>query len=130
MASEAPGNPIKALLFDLIGTCTNWQPCIIRALQDAPPLDALPAESLPQFALDWRALFFKETENRYDAGQPTEDIDITHRRALNYLLLQKGITPSHWDDGVRNMLVQSWHSQEGRLFRSVDGYRLMRDSLA
>ena len=113
MPQETPSNPIKALLFDLMGTCTNWEPGIIHALGTAPPLDALPPHQFPQFASDWRARFFQETADRYDAGQPTEDIDITHRRALNYLLLQLNITPKHWDDGVRNMLVQSWHSQEG-----------------
>lgn len=50
---------------------------------------------------------------RYEASQPVEDIDVTHRRVLNWLLLAQGVTPTQWNDGVRNMLVQSWHEQQG-----------------
>ena len=48
-----------------------------------------------------------------DAGAPLEDIDITHARTLNNLLLLKGIEPKHWSKEVRGPLVQAWHKQEG-----------------
>lgn len=107
---------IKALIFDLIGTCTDWHSTILPALHAAPKTPALPPEAIDQLALDWRAGFFKEVRDRYEAGQPTEDIDVTHRRVLNYLLLRKGVKPSDgWDDDVRTDLVDRWHSQRGKI---------------
>ena len=120
MGMTAPfSSGTKVLIFDLIGTCCDWYPSILSALQAAPSLPALPSTALRQFAIDWRAGFFKETDRRYQAGQSNEDIDITHRRVLNYLLLAKGVTPAQWDDNVRNGLVQAWHDQRGYLLVRV-----------
>ncbi|KAL2038820.1 hypothetical protein N7G274_008578 [Stereocaulon virgatum] len=114
MAASVPGpsNP-KALVFDLIGTCCDWYSSVLLALQAAPPIPALPADSLPHLASDWRVGFFKEIDTRRQAGQPLEDIDVTHRRVLNWLLLERGVTPSQWNDSVRNQLVMAWHRQKG-----------------
>ena len=111
-ASNSPAVP-KAIVFDLMGTCVDWYSSILPALERAPTIPALPAESLPQLAVDWRAGFFKETRVRREARQPIEDIDVTHRRVLNWLLLARGVTPAQWDDGVRNKLVAAWHEQIG-----------------
>ncbi|KAL6721980.1 hypothetical protein ACLMJK_001085 [Lecanora helva] len=101
----------KALIFDLMGTCCDWNSSILPALHSAPSTAALPSEVFPQLARDWREGFFKEAHNRYEARQPVEDIDITHRRVLNWLLLARKVTPAQWDENVRTMLVQAWHSQ-------------------
>ena len=116
--SRSPAVP-KAMVFDLMGTCVDWYSSILPALQNAPPIPALPTESLPQLAIDWRAGFFKETSNRKEASQPVEDIDVTHRRVLNWLLLGRGVTPKQWDDGVRNKLVAAWHDQRGRVLFGI-----------
>lgn len=112
--STSPAVP-KAIVFDLIGTCVDWYSSILPALESAPSLPALPPESLPHLAADWRAGFFQETRTRREASQPVEDIDVTHRRVLNFLLLARGVTPAQWDDSVRNKLVGSWHEQRGGL---------------
>lgn len=110
--STSPAVP-KALVFDLMGTCTDWYSSILPALQVAPALDALPPKALGELAVDWRAGFFKEVNTRREANQPLEDIDVTHRRVLNWLLLDRGVTPKMWDDGVRMKLVGAWHEQRG-----------------
>ena len=102
----------KVLFFDLIGTCVDWYSSILPALQAAPSIPALPPESLPDLAADWRQGFFKEARMRYEAGQPVEDVDVTHRRVLNWVLLARGVTPAMWNDAVRVKLVQAWHVQE------------------
>ena len=111
--STSPAVP-KAVVFDLIGTCVDWYSSILPALESAPSIPALPPEALPQLAADWRAGFFKETRMLREASQPIEDIDVTHRRVLNWLLLARGVTPAQWDDGVRNKLVSAWHELEGK----------------
>ncbi|CAD6589976.1 MAG: hypothetical protein ASARMPREDX12_004096 [Alectoria sarmentosa] len=110
--STSPAVP-KAVVFDLMGTCVDWYSSILPALESAPSIPALPSESLPQLAADWRAGFFKEIRTRKEASQAVEDIDVTHRRVLNWLLLARGVTPAQWDDGVRNKLVGAWHEQTG-----------------
>lgn len=110
--STSPAIP-KALVFDLIGTCCDWYSSVLPALQAAPPLPALPAAALEELAVNWRAGFFREVEMRREARQPLEDIDVTHRRVLNWLLLERGVTPREWDDGVRGRLVGAWHEQRG-----------------
>lgn len=112
--STSPAVP-KAIVFDLMGTCVDWYSSILPALKSAPSIPALPSESLPQLAADWRADFFKEIRTRKEASQAVEDIDVTHRRVLNWLLLARGVTPAQWDDGVRNKLIGAWHEQTGRL---------------
>lgn len=42
---------------------------------------------------------------RWEASQSVENIDVTHRRVLSWLLLAKGVTPAQWNDGVRNKLL-------------------------
>ena len=106
-----PNSGPKALIFDLMGTCCDWKSSILPALQAAPSVSALPPNSLLGLATDWREGFFKEAANRYEARQPVEDIDVTHRRVLNWLLLARGITPAQWDDTVRSRLIQAWHVQ-------------------
>jgi len=110
--ANSPAIP-KALVFDLMGTCTDWYSSVLPALHAAPALDALPPKALKELAVDWRAGFFKEVNMRREAAQPLEDIDVTHRRVLNWLLLDRGVTPSMWDNGVRTKLVGAWHEQRG-----------------
>ena len=114
--STSPAVP-KAIVFDLIGTCVDWYSAILPALESAPPTPTLPLQSLPQLAADWRTGFFQETQARRDASQPVEDVDVTHRRVLNWLLLARGVTPAQWDDGVRNKLVGAWHELRGKFLR-------------
>lgn len=122
--STSPAVP-KAIVFDLMGTCVDWYSAILPALESAPPTPTLPSESLPQLAADWRTGFFKETQARREAAQPVEDVDVTHRRVLNWLLLARGVTPSQWDDGVRNKLVGAWHELKGKSFHRDSRWQSM-----
>ena len=117
LPSPAP----KALVFDLMGTCTDWKSSILSALRSAPALPTFPEEKLPQLAADWRAGFFTEIHSRFRAKQEVEDIDVTHRRVLDGLLEERGVGLQQWDDGVRKGLVDSWHIQKGWFFsRSIE----------
>lgn len=108
--------PSKALIFDLMGTCTDWKSSIVPALRSAPTLPTLPEEKLPQLAADWRVGFFTEIHSRFQAKQEAEGIDVTHRRVLDQLLEERGVGLQQWDDGVRKGLVDSWHVQKGWCF--------------
>lgn len=101
--------PVKALIFDLMGTCLDWHSTVSPVLQDAL---SSPDGARPPFnALQWREAFFKEIHARFEAGLPQEDIDETHRRTLLALLHSKGCT---MDPDKVGACVEAWHTQKGR----------------
>ncbi|KAK7001040.1 HAD-like domain-containing protein [Favolaschia claudopus] len=100
--------PRGAVVFDLMGTCTDWKSSIVASLECQPPT---PAVDLPRLAAAWRAEFFKEIHRRFEQGEPSEDIDITHRRVLDKLLEEAGVSFAVWGEDVRQSLVESWHNQ-------------------
>ncbi|KAJ7130133.1 haloacid dehalogenase [Mycena epipterygia] len=97
-----------AVIFDLMGTCTDWRSSILASLQQQKPQTTI---DLPSLAAAWRAGFFKEIHRRFELGEPAEDIDITHRRVLDTLLEEAGIGFATWGEDVRQRLVDSWHNQ-------------------
>ncbi|KAJ7507281.1 HAD-like domain-containing protein [Mycena galericulata] len=99
--------PKAAVIFDLMGTCTDWKTSIVTSLKQQPET----ALDLPSLADAWRAGFFKEIHRRFELSEPDEDIDITHRRVLDELLDEAGIGSSTWGEDVRQNLVDSWHHQ-------------------
>ena len=109
--------PIKAILFDLMGTCLDWHSSIVPLLETSPSHPSLPLDSLPQLALDWRAGFFEEIYRRFERKLPQEDIDVTHRRVLDRLLDSRDPERGAdvWDESVRERLVHGWHTQGGML---------------
>lgn len=105
--------PPKALVFDLMGTCTNWHSSILLSLQGQPSTPLVPAEDLSSLAAQWRAGFFAEIHRKFEAQEAAEDIDVTHRRVLDRLLQERGVGLDVWGEDVRKKLVASWHSQSG-----------------
>jgi len=100
--------PVKALVFDLMGTCLDWYSSVNPILKDALLTSG---EEERGTTLYWRQLFFKEIHKRFEAGLPQEDIDDTHRRTLLAILQAKGLTVEA--DKVE-ACVRAWHSQKGR----------------
>ncbi|KAG8170274.1 hypothetical protein KVR01_001019 [Diaporthe batatas] len=101
--------PIKAVLFDFMGTCLDWHSAITAAL---PP--SLPYETRSQFALTWRQAYFDHNAARLASGQPPEDIDTSHRTTLAAQLASSSAevkaafaeTP-----GAQDACIAAWHSQ-------------------
>lgn len=101
--------PIKALIFDLMGTCLDWYSTVSPILKEAVS-SSNDTESRSPNALRWRHMFFNEIHSRFEAGLPPEDIDETHRRTLQALLRSGGWTLE--TDKVE-ACVRAWHSQKG-----------------
>lgn len=100
------GSPVKAILFDLMGTCLDWHSSILPLLETSPPHPFLPTGSLSQLAMDWRAGFFGETHRRFEQQLPPEDIDVTHRRVPDRLLEDKGISAEK--EGGKKKRESAW----------------------
>lgn len=101
--------PIKALIFDLMGTCVDWHTSIKPVLDDA--LSAPNAEPFPSLGLRWRSAFFEESHARFVNGLPKEDIDETYRKTLLAVLEMNGrkLEPEKVE-----FCVRAWHRQTGR----------------
>jgi 2-haloalkanoic acid dehalogenase type II len=99
--------PIKAVLFDFMGTCLDWHSSITAVLPSTLHQDAR-----SNFALEWRQAYFDANVLRQNAGKPPEDIDITHRRVLNEVLEKHPDIKSLFTDEVKDRLVKVWHAQK------------------
>lgn len=102
--------PIKALIFDLMGTCLDWHTAILPSLQHALPDSN--SDEISKLALHWRQAFFDEIHARFEASLPQEDIDETHRRTLLALLEKEGQTIEY---EKLDACVRAWHKQKGRM---------------
>jgi 2-haloalkanoic acid dehalogenase type II len=116
---------VKVLFFDLMGTCLDWHSSIIGALpaatlpswgSDAEPESEGSAAAQSQFALSWRQGFFDEIHARFESGEQQEDIDVTHRRVLDRLVLlhANGSAAaagdgSSWTEAHKRTAVDAWH---------------------
>ena len=107
----------KAVVFDLMGTCTDWHSALLPSITALPPL-VPPLQLTPSdFLLQWRLGFFDEIHYRFQRGESAEDIDVTHRRVLDRLLGEhKG-----WNNEQRDALVKGWHKQVGE-YKSFQVY--------
>jgi phosphoglycolate phosphatase-like HAD superfamily hydrolase len=104
---------IRALMFDLMGTCVDWKSSIVRALEQCPPLALHAREDSTDFgllAMEWRAGFFKDIFAAFKRDEETPDIDVVHRRVLDGMLERRNAS-KEWNEEVRSKLVAAWHSQ-------------------
>lgn len=99
----------KAIVFDLMGTCTDWHSALLPLITSLPSLAPPLPYTLGEFLLQWRLGFFAEIHARFERGEPNEDIDFTHRRVLDNLVGES----EGWDDEMRERLVRGWHNQVG-----------------
>lgn len=100
--------PIKAVLFDFMGTCLDWHTAIIAAL---PP--NLPTPQRSPFALAWRQTYFDHNAARLSANLLPEDIDISHRQSLTTLLATptwSSLQPLFTAEAT-TACIAAWHAQ-------------------
>lgn len=99
---------VKALIFDLMGTCVDWHTVVSSTLAQNLGIDVAKA-----VATDWRAGFFTEIHRQFTAKESPEDIDVTHLRVLNIILQDRKIS---LDDNAKELAVASWHQQKGKRY--------------
>jgi 2-haloacid dehalogenase len=87
---------MRALLFDVFGTCVDWRTSIRRELA---------ARGLPEeLADEWRGLYQPQMETVRSGAREWVDLDVLHREALDRLLGEHGLTAADPDD-----LTRAWH---------------------
>jgi hypothetical protein len=108
-----PQQPVKTLIFDLIGTCLDWHSAVSPVIEKAFLLPE--GGKLPFTVSGWRSRAFHDgVDNCYEGpGLPQEDVDETRRRAL--LDMMQYYECSMDEDAVE-ACVRAWHEQVG-MFR-------------
>jgi 2-haloacid dehalogenase len=89
---------MRALLFDVFGTCVDWRTSIMRELDRFH----LP----PNLADAWRAEYQPQMETVRSGKRPWVNLDVLHRIGLDKILRDHGI--AHGED-ERDELVRGWH---------------------
>jgi 2-haloacid dehalogenase len=89
---------MRALLFDVFGTCVDWRTSIMREADRF----GLP----PELAQAWRDEYQPQLETVRSGKRPWVNLDILHRIGLNKVLKDLQLTLSNED---RAELVTGWH---------------------
>jgi 2-haloacid dehalogenase len=89
---------MRAMLFDVFGTCVDWRTSIMRELQRF----GLP----PQLADAWRAEYQPQLETVRSGRRPWVNLDVLHRIGLDKVLREAGVALAEAD---RDELVKGWH---------------------
>jgi 2-haloacid dehalogenase len=89
---------VRALLFDVFGTCVDWRTSVIREAARF----GLPAE----LAGAWRAQYQPQMETVRSGGRPWIDLDVLHRIGLDRVLADMGL---ELGAAERAELTRAWH---------------------
>jgi 2-haloacid dehalogenase len=89
---------MRALLFDVFGTCVDWRTSMMRELERF----GLP----PRLADAWRAEYQPQMETVRSGKRPWVNLDVLHRIGLDKVLRDAGLTLAEAD---RSELVKGWH---------------------
>ena len=104
--ASANVNGIKALVYDVFGTCTDWRNGVAR---DAERILMPLGYNLDwhAFADAWRALYQPTMEEVRSGRQPFVKLDVLHRRMLDQIRPKFGL--EKLDDKVADDLNLAWH---------------------
>jgi 2-haloacid dehalogenase len=89
---------MRALLFDVFGTCVDWRTSMMRELERF----GLP----PRLADAWRAEYQPQMETVRSGKRPWVNLDVLHRIGLDKVLRDAGIPLA---EEARVELVEGWH---------------------
>src|SRR5215831_386434 len=102
----ASAEGVKALVYDVFGTCTDWRNGVAR---DAERILKPLGYNLDwlAFASAWRALYQPSMEEVRTGRQPFVKLDVLHRRMLDQIRPKFGL--EKLDDKVADDLNLAWH---------------------
>lgn len=89
---------MRALLFDVFGTCVDWRTAVNREAARF---------GLPEIADDWRAQYQPQLETVRSGQRPWVDLDVLHRIGLDIVLRDRGL--DHVTEAERDELTKAWH---------------------
>jgi 2-haloacid dehalogenase len=89
---------MRALLFDVFGTCVDWRTSVISEARE---------RGLPDAVADaWRAQYQPLMETVHSGGRPWVNLDVLHRIGLNRVLADLGLSMA---EAERAAFTTVWH---------------------
>ena len=103
MASVAE---VRALVFDVFGTCVDWRASIAREVAALAQAKGVAVDGAA-FADAWRANYQPSMERVRSGARPWTILDALHRETLDGLLPRFGL--AGLDEAERERLNRAWH---------------------
>jgi 2-haloacid dehalogenase len=97
---------IKALLFDVFGTCVDWRSGVSRDVAAAARRAGVTIDAA-EFADEWRKLYQPSMERVRSGARSWTILDVLHRESLDTLLPQFGL--AGLSEAERAELNRAWH---------------------
>jgi 2-haloacid dehalogenase len=98
---------MRALLFDVFGTCVDWRSSIARAGEELGRRLEIDGVDWTAVADAWRARYQPQLDTVRSGARPWTNLDVLHREALDGVLTEFGL------DGVppaeRDAFATAWH---------------------
>ena len=92
---SGPGD-VRALLFDVFGTCVNWRTSVARQAGALGRARGVEGVSWEAFADAWRARYQPQMQTVRSGARPWVNLDVLHREALDEVVrgVRRSPTPS------------------------------------
>ncbi|KAH7101468.1 haloacid dehalogenase [Auriculariales sp. MPI-PUGE-AT-0066] len=117
---SSPLGSVKALVFDIVGTMTDWLSPVQAALEAHHPSIKLNFNAT-EFAYEWRAAFFAAAKGSTATTRP----HTLFRSTLDEVCSKHGIGLEDWDDATRSKLIASWADMKA-WSDTIDGMERLR----
>jgi len=121
-------HPIRALVFDLFGSCLDWHTPLLAALTSAYP--DIPADEWSTFGIAWRTAFLVQTTLEGKKGTFRSPKEL-YSDALDEVIQSAGKAEevaSKWTQEERETMASAW-SRMIPFKDTVDGVDLLRRKL-
>lgn len=99
---------VKAILFDVFGTVVDWRGSITRMGEDIAKKKGIKNIDWATFASTWRAGYKPGMEKVRSGEEPWTSIDFIHRKRLDQILIDFGIS-NVFTEIEKKQLNQFWH---------------------
>lgn len=98
---------VRALLFDVFGTCVDWRSGVIREGEAFGRAHGLRGVEWPRFADAWRARYQPQMEEVRSGRRPWTRLDDLHRESLDAVLREFGLAGLPAED--LDEFTRVWH---------------------
>lgn len=98
---------VKALIFDVFGTCVDWRTSVAREVEAVGRRKGVDVDG-PAFADAWRARYQPQMETVRSGQRAWTILDVLHRESLVALLPEFGLAGKLDEAGIDD-LNKAWH---------------------
>lgn len=137
VSTPAALRSVRALTFDVIGTCTDWYSVVSARLQTHAPSNVASTSSpsgsdtasavstwASDFAHNWRSSFFKLLLELHERQQMMSGAEVS-QVTLKQTMEKFQVNEQEWSDDVIGDLIKSWESASA-WNDTAPGLRLLR----